>query len=147
MNPVTEMRVDRIKRKIEAGYSRDEITRDLAPKLGISPRTMGYYFTLANKELRKDIEERKELVARLRKEKIGEEAKKLIMTELEADACLTEIIRGDRKTEKVVSTKKDGVQVVKVAPRISDIMKAIDWYFRRETTKRNWKEEWLDKKF
>jgi hypothetical protein len=124
MTPGTQARVTIVKEELRKGMRRRHIAEKWCGEFGIAPRTMDFLITQANRELTEEQKQKKEIVDEVRQEHIKNAAKESLMSEIEAEACLAQIIRGERMEERVFSTGK-GPEVLKMAPATTDVIKAI----------------------
>jgi hypothetical protein len=114
MKAQTRARVDKVKEHLLTGAPIRDIAARLSAEFGILPKSMGYFITKAYRELEKEADEEKLIRQKIRLAKMERESTQLIGSELEIDSYLSQIVRGERPDEKVVSTSS-GAEVVKVA--------------------------------
>jgi hypothetical protein len=126
-----ETRIKRVKEELLRGCTRGYIESRLSKEFRLAPATIGHFITAARKQMKEDAREKKELLAQIRREQIEEIADSLVASGVEAEAFLTQILRGEIMEEKIVYTEK-GPQVMKVAPKIKDMIEIIKMVFHNQ---------------
>ena len=125
-----QKRVDEISELLLDGWERIKIVQLYSKKYKITYRQVDKYIKEAKEIASKKQQNNIELINNLRSEEIQKAVKNDIISDLEIEAKLCKIIKGELEIDDWFSTK-DGPISIKRKPNHSDITKAADLLFKK----------------
>jgi hypothetical protein len=123
-------RVTELTERLEKGEAVAAITAEFTAKWCISERTLRGYLAVARKQLDERNQVKQSIIDEVRTEAIVEAAKKNVLSDLEVEAVLCSIIKGDYEIEE--QRLVDGKTVtIKRKPSHYDVVMAADRLFKK----------------
>ncbi|MGP8214980.1 MAG: hypothetical protein ACLQQ4_05405 [Bacteroidia bacterium] len=125
-----ETRVNLITESLEKGQDGPAIAKEYSKKWGLSERTIRGYITTAKEALSERNRAKQAIIEEVRKEAIAKAAKEQVISDLEIEAILCSIIKGEYELEKekLVEGK---MQTVKCKPNHYDVILAADKLWKK----------------
>ena len=132
MSTIIELneRISELVKRIEKGETSGELVTQLSAEWNVSGRTVERYIAHAKDIVTGNMKKRDAIIEEVRAEVITNEARESLMSNLELEAKLCQIVEGKLEAEKLVHTK-EGVIRVPCLPNHKDIILAIDHLWRR----------------
>jgi hypothetical protein len=123
------VRVNAIAEYLEKGETTGEVLKEFMGRWNISKRTVEGYLAMAKEQLSDRNKTKQEVMELVRKDAIAK-AQEQIISDIELEAQLCAIIKGELELEKKIS--HDGVEkVIKYKPTHFDIILAIDKLWKK----------------
>ncbi|HTB05808.1 MAG TPA: hypothetical protein VK806_02560 [Bacteroidia bacterium] len=126
----TEERIQTICQRLERGEMNKDILREFMLKWGLCERTVNKYIAFAKSKLEEQNRAKQAIIDEVRKNEIEKAAKEKIMSDLEVEAVLCAIIRGEYEIEELRYIDGEPV-TVKHKPTHHDIVLAADRLFKK----------------
>ena len=123
-------RMSAITECLEKGETTASIIQQFTAKWCVSERTINGYLAVARKHLEERNKIKNSIIEKVRTEAIEKAAKENILSDLEVEAILCQIIKGEYEIEetRIVEGK---IQVVKRKPTQYDVIMAADRLFKK----------------
>jgi|GEM_PF-3189700 len=122
-------RISAVAEYLERNEPTEAIVKEFIAKWNVKERTIKWYITLAKDMVAERREKQKVIIENVRNEAIADAARENILSDLELEAILCSIARGEAREQKIVSRGK--VKKVKRSPSFLDSIWAIDRLWRR----------------
>lgn len=122
-------RINAVAESIEKGESTEAIIKDYTARWAVAKRTVEWYISLAKPMAEERLKARQSIIEEVRKDAITKAAQEQIMSDLELEAILCSIARGEPMAS--IAVFKDKTKKVMLRPTFFDRVNAIDRLFKK----------------
>ena len=126
----TDGKIVRIYERLKSGHTNSEIIKEFTATWSVSERTINRYIAQARAKLDERKKAEQAIIDEVRKNEIAKAAKENIMSDLEVEAVLCSIIRGEYEISEVRYVDGE-IKTVKHKPTHHDIVLAADRLFKK----------------